>query len=227
MDDFTKDGIRIISVENILEGEDFVKELLYKNSDPKTVLFLSGGKTPKALYNQLLLEARLVYGAVGMIDERYGKIGHERSNALIMDKFSPFYPILNSETLEKTALQYDETARYLFNYFQKSIGLLGIGSDGHTAGIPAIPQIADKILENRSDLVTFYDAKDGFYNERITFTFNAIRKLDQIIIMAFGEDKKFALEMVFKEGPIVETPARFYKDPEIARKTILITDQKM
>ena len=127
--------------------------------------------------------------------------------------------------MDQTAKDYDETVRYLLNYFPKSIFLAGIGGDGHTVGIPAIPHIAEKILEDRSELVASYDARDGFYNERVTITFAGLAKMDQILISAFGEEKKEALNKMFKVGPISEIPARFYKEVEIAPKAILITDQ--
>lgn len=227
MKQFNKDGIKIIKVKDQSEGDDFAKNFLYENSDSKTVIFLSGGKTPKSLCDQILLENKLKAGAFAMTDERYGKVGHSNSNALIMKGFSPFHPILEGKSLEETAKDYDRKIRYLFARFQKSIGILGIGSDGHTAGIPAIPEIAEKILEDRLTLVTSYDAKDGFYNQRVTMTFAGLSKVDQIIIMVFGEDKKEALDKMFKVGPISEVPARFYKEPEISQKTILITDQKV
>lgn len=227
MTDYLKEGIKIIKVGSQAEGDDFVKELLYKNSDPRTVIFLSGGKTPKTMYDQILLENKLKAGAFAMTDDRYGNPNHERSNALIMKYFSPFYPILTGESLEKTALDYDETVRYLLNYFPKSIFLAGIGNDGHTVGIPAIPHIVEKILEDRSSLVLGYDGKDGFYNERVTMTFAALAKMDQIIIMAFGKEKEDSLKKMFKVGPISEIPSRFYKEVEIAPKVILVTDQKV
>ena len=227
MPTFNKDGIKVVQVENPDECEDFAKNFLYENMDAKTVLFLSGGKTPKSLYDQILIENKLKAGAFAMIDERYGDVGHEKSNALMMKYFSPLYPILTGASLEETSAQYDETLRYLFNNFPKSLGILGIGFDGHTAGIPAIPKITEKILDERNSLVTFYDASDGFYDQRITMTFAGLSKLDQILIMAFGEDKKEALGKMFKDGPITEVPARFYLQPEISKKTILITDQKI
>ena len=90
MTQFNRDGIKIVQVENQLEGDDFVKDFLYQNSDPKTVIFLSGGKTPKTLYDQILLENKLSAGAFAMSDDRYGTPGHENSNANIMKYFSPF-----------------------------------------------------------------------------------------------------------------------------------------
>lgn len=235
--------MKIRMVSDSSAGEHIVKDFLYENSDSQTVLFLSGGKTPKSLYEQLLAENKLKYGAVAMTDERYGEVGHENSNALIMKAvpagrqgFNPFCPILNGESLEDTALQYDQTVRDLFARFNKSIGALGIGSDGHTAGIPAIPKIAEEIIEDKTSFVKSYDQSlyhalmhdtPVSYGKRITMTFNAIEKLDQILIMAFGKDKKEALRKMFEKGPEWEIPARFFLRPEISKKTTLVTDQEV
>ncbi len=247
MQSVSRSGLRIIRVKDPSEGEKFAKKFLYENCDEQTVLFLSGGKTPKSLYDQLLSENKLKYGAVGMIDERYGEVGHEGSNANIMKGFRPFYPILNGESLKNTALQYDKTVRSLFARFQKSIGVLGVGSDGHTAGLPAGNQ---KLIRSASsgqeiksqkenEFVTFVEDFPEDNPRRVTMTFAAISRLDRILILVFGEDlpagrqgKKEALAKMFAKDPlqgdalqIEEIPARFYLQPEISQKSILVTDQ--
>jgi 6-phosphogluconolactonase/glucosamine-6-phosphate isomerase/deaminase len=168
-----------------------------------------------------------------MVDERYGEVGHEKSNANMMLGFEPFYSILNGESLENTALHYDKTVRSLFDKSKKSIGILGIGSDGHTAGIPAGIKNYESRIKN-GELVSFFDNFPGENPKRVTMTFNALAKLDQILILVFGEDlpagrqgKKEALRKMFESGPIEEIPARFYLRPEISKKTILVTDQKL
>ena len=65
------------------------------------------------------------------------------------------------------------------------------------------------------------------FKERITMTFLGLSMLDVFIVLVFGEDKKDALEKVFTEGPEEEVPGRFFKRPEIAKRTLLITDQKV
>lgn len=219
--------MKVVKVSSPGEGENFVKDFLYKNCDEQTVLFLSGGKTPKSLYEHLLAENKLKYGAVGMIDERYGEVGHENGNANIMKGFKNFYPTLNGENLENTALQYDQTVRSLFKRFQKSIGVLGIGSDGHTASLPARSQNSKFKSQNDEELVAFVEDFPGESQKRVTMTFNALSKLDKILILVFGEDKKGALKKMFTKGLDWEIPARFFLHSEISQKTILITDQKV
>ncbi len=229
--------MKIIKVKNPQEGIEVCKKLLYEIISKNTVLFLSGGSTPKVLYEQLAKENKLKAGAVSLVDERYGNKSHENSNEkmiqdagliqyLEQDK-TRFYPILQGESIEKTASDYDEAVRYLFSYFKNSVGILGVGVDGHTAGIPAIAEISQKILNDKSSLVTSYDNQDSFYKQRITLTFLGLSKLDKIIVLVFGEDKKKALRLMFKEGLVSEIPSRFLTQPEITNKVILITDQKI
>lgn len=229
-------GINIIKVKNQEEGFEACKSLLYENVSKTSVLFLSGGSTPKPLYEDLVKEQKLSVGAVALVDERYGEKLHENSNEKMIrntglvsyiENHARFYPILENKDVEETAKDYDETARFLFNYFQKNVGILGIGADGHTAGIPAITNISEKILADKSSLVASYENDESFYKKRITLTFLGLSKLDLIIALAFGKEKKKALKAMFKNGSISEIPARFLRTKGIAEKTILITDQKI
>lgn len=227
--------MKIIKVKNPEEGIEICKNLLYEMITKTSVLFLSGGSTPKTLYEILAKEKKLKAGAVSMIDERYGKKAHGGSNELMiknthllpyLQKLNiEFYPILEDKSLGQTAKDYDETIRYLFNYFQKSIAILGIGTDGHTAGLQAGMTNDQYQMSNKTDLVTGFNDFPGDFKQRITLTFLGLSRLDKIIVLVFGKDKKKALKLMFKKGPIAEIPARFLTQQEIAGKVILITDQ--
>ena len=67
----------------------------------------------------------------------------------------------------------------------------------------------------------------GKFKKRITLTFNALSKMDLMIVLVFGSAKKKALNLMFTQGSVEEIPARFFKLSDIAKKTILITDQKV
>ncbi len=221
--------MQIIKVKNSVSGVDVAKELLYKNVNSKTVLLLSGGSTPKLLYETLAIEKKLTPGAVAMVDERYGQKLHEDSNELMIkntkflnflnSKNIRFFPILNSESLENTSVNYDETIRFLFNHFAKTVAILGIGEDGHTAGIPVG---TNEDLD--SDLVKFYTNFPSKLNNRITLTYKALEQIDLLIVLVFGKEKQKTLNKVFKQGSFAEIPARIFKKLEV--KTILITDLK-
>ncbi len=233
------EGIQICNVKTPIEGFELIKEILYAIVNKRTVVYLSGGNTPKELYTALAQEEKLIPGAVGMIDERFGTPFHNTSNEkMIRDtgllrylqmRDIPFYPILKPEkTREETAHAYDETYRKLTAIFQKNVGILGIGTDGHTAGILANSkwQIANSERVDSSALILSYQSNDKF-KERITMTFLGLSMLDVLLVLIFGKDKKEALELVFSQGTKEEIPARFFKNPEIAKKTLFITDQEV
>lgn len=234
------EGVTIARVSNSHEGLTLTERILASIVTQQTLLLLSGGRTPKELYTSLAGKKLLHPGAVGMVDERYGKRMHKDSNEVMLinagfreflsRKNIPFYPVLHERmNREETATSYDEQLRSLFTIYQKSIALLGIGLDGHTAGIPANPIVWQEGFGERSRhmIVAAYDDHGGFYKERITMTSLGLSMMDLLLVLVFGDDKKDALEKVFSDGSMEEVPGRFYKQPEIAKKTVIITDQMM
>ena len=232
-----KDDILIIESATAQKADEIISEILQKYSDQKTALFLSGGKTPKKLYELLATQKTLKAGAVGLIDDRFGEKLHRNSNELmikdtgLLDYFDSqnvrFYSMLEGKSIGESTHDYDESLRFIFKYFPKNVGLLGLGSDGHTAGIPAVPEISRKMIGDQSSLVSHFDAEK--YGQRITMNFNALSVLDLIIILVLGQEKREILAQMFKfggsQGEIEKFPAKFYLKPEIAKKCILITDQ--
>lgn len=257
-----KDGIIVIEAPTVQKANEYVSEILNKYSDSKTALFLSGGTTPKKLYEHLALQKSLRVGSIGLVDERFGEKLHKNSNELMIKKTGlleyfdgqniRFYPILEDSSqanpmynglmhytengevaIEKTTKDYDEALRFIFKYFPKSVGILGLGTDGHTAGLPAGNQkaveIVRKMLDDQSSLVSYYELEG--YGARITMNFNALSMLDLIIILVLGQEKREILAQMFKNSgsltdeDIKKFPTKFYLKPQIAAKTILITDQ--
>jgi 6-phosphogluconolactonase/glucosamine-6-phosphate isomerase/deaminase len=222
----------VVTVSDQNEGFFLAKDILYAVTNRKTVLFLSGGATPKDFYTMLSQEEKL---DVALVDERYGEKMHENSNEQMLQQSgllgylrytkTPFYPVLQKEPgIEETAKQYDETLRFLFNGFQKSVGILGIGLDGHTAGIPVNHEETPK--EKGLLATTFYDFPPP-HIYRISMTFHGLSMIDLLIVLVFGDGKKEALEHMFTSGFEKEIPARFFKRLEMATKTLIITDQKL
>ncbi len=233
-----KNGLIVIDSPTVQKANETVIEILMKYSDFKTALFLSGGKTPLKLYEQMASFKKIKAGAVGQVDERFGQRFHKNSNELVLKESGileyfensnmRFYPMLEEGSeIDSAARNYDEALRFIFKYFPKSVGIMGMGSDGHTAGIPAIPEICKKMMEDQSSLVSFYEAEK--YGARITMNFNALSMLDLIIVLVLGQEKRAMLSELFKSGGSIEDiekfPGKFYLKPEIAAKTILITDQ--
>lgn len=219
---------QIIIAKDQRQGLNYAKDILYRKSNNQTLLLLSGGSTPKELYQTLAQEKELKGKAIGMVDERADKSNFEmikKTGLLIYLKSARigFYPITSSSA-------YDKKIRSLIKSSGKKIAIMGIGADGHTAGLPTgnqkspVPRggkiKSQKYVESISDF-------PGEFRERITLTFKALSQMDLLIILAFGNSKKEALQKMFEKGSIAEIPARFYLSWNIARKTILITDQKI
>ncbi len=228
--------ISITQVVHASGGIEKAKDFLYSYTDASTLLLLSGGNTPQALYKQLAEESLLTVGAVAMVDERYGLPFHEKSNEKMIEESGlirylsstqvPFYSILEDKPLDETAADYEKMLVFLFAQFRKSIAIMGVGDDGHTAGLPAGIQSLKFKVQNEQ-LVTSYNDEVGRYGERITMTFKALGQVGQNVILAFGDEKRNALQKMLEAGSMDEIPARFYARPEIAKKTLLITDQKL
>lgn len=223
-------------VKDLEEGLELAKNILYEKCGRDTVLFISGGSTPKPLYEKISQERKLHVGAVAMVDDRYS-FHQQYSNEIMIAKSGltvfldnqniAFYPILKfGLSREKTAREYDETVSFLLNHFPKSIAILGVGADGHTAGIPAGVNAQEMRVKNEN-YVTEFNSFPQEPKDRVTLTFRALSMVDLLIVLAFGEEKKDVVGKIFTSKDEEKTPACFYNRPRISEKTILITDQKV
>ncbi|MDP2649219.1 MAG: 6-phosphogluconolactonase [bacterium] len=248
-----KKGIAVVSAKDSNQGREYAKTILYRICDGDTLLFLSGGSTPKSLYQEFAKDERLTIGAAALVDERFVKWGDSLSNEEMIrqtgllgyfaDQGIPFHGILNrgssvqslgAKDRGQTALDYEQLLKELLAKFKQKVAIQGIGPDGHTAGIaPNRKDFTDPVFEKGQQALLvsgFEDPKsmtEGGFGERITMTFKALGEMDVIIILAFGENKADALKAMFEKVDLENTPASFYILPEISQKTLLITDQKI
>lgn len=233
-------GITVCPVNDAASGIELSYALLEALSDKKTAWYLSGGSTPKGLYAKVAKEEQLEPGAVGMVDERFGQKWHPKSNELMMKDTGllrylqmrgvPFYPILENESREKTADDYDAKVREMTATYPLSIGILGIGTDGHTSSLaPNRKDFKNPMFDpsQKHLMVSHFDDPKSMYGERVGMTFLGLTMLDVLVLLVFGADKTEAIEAMFDDGPEEEIPARFFKRPEIAEKTLFITDQNV
>lgn len=154
---------------------------------------------------------------VGLIDERYGPLGHSDSNwqslvtAGFNFKHATLLPALKKDLdFEQTCAAYESEIRLAIKNSGTVIGLLGMGSDGHIAGIlPNSPAATDE-----HGLVCAYDAPPL---KRLTLTFHALSFINHAYVFAFGDTKKDAInELLSANLPLNEQPAQFLKKlPEV------------
>lgn len=226
-EDSPRETISIVNARTKLEAIREVKKILYKICSRKTVLFLSGGPNAKLLFESLAKDKKIMLGGAALIDEVFGESNYRESNEKLVKNSgllryldsinAPFYGVLHNKTIDEETKDYDETVRYLLSYFPKAVAFLEIGDKGEIGEIPAASEISQRIFEDKRSYVTSF-------SDTITLTPLALAVFDPIIVLALGKEKKDALKSMFEEGEVSEVPARFFKKPEIAKKTILITD---
>lgn len=222
--------IDVIKVADKEEGQVKAHDLLKSFVDKETVLALSGGTTPN--YRQMIVKpGDILPGAVCVVDERYGKAFHANSNELLIKESGllnylkkcgiGFHKVLRGKNFLQTAADYNQTVSELFEKFPKKIGIMGIGTNLHTAGI-----FPNSTVERSLNLVIADEVEDK-YPQRITLTMRALAEFDSFIIMAFGEEKKKPLLKILDatENDMKRFPAIFYRKAPV--RSFLITDQEL
>lgn len=156
-------------------------------------------------------------------DERYGLYDHPDSNwyqlkkAGFNQKQAIIYEILQTANpdINITTDQYNQQLTKLFQSSNYNLGLLGLGDDGHIAGIlPHSPAI------QATSLVTSYMSKPF---QRITTTFSGLTRLQEVYVLAFGQNKRLAVSNLVNTSLDLQTqPAQIVKS---IKNSTLISDQ--
>ncbi|MEI7709401.1 MAG: 6-phosphogluconolactonase [bacterium] len=178
----------------------------------KSVLFFVTGGSAIAVaveVSKLLKETPQEKLTVTLTDDRYGPVGHKDSNwqQLIEQGFSmpeaKLIPILTDDDFETTVEKFNENLAYEFNVAEYTIGLFGVGLDGHTCGI-----IPGSIAVKSPDLAC------GHHTEtfsRITITPQLIKEFDEAVVFMQGEQKWKLAEDLHKKIDIIKMPVQILK----------------
>lgn len=159
---------------------------------------------------------------IALADERFGRPGHPDSNwqQLLTAGFAlpgaHYHPVLQPGLdLEACTAAYARQLGRLLNQAGFAIGLFGLGSDGHTAGIlPGSPAVAAQ-----AD-VAGYRGPDFW---RITITPPVIARLDEAVLYAMGAQKAPALQQLRRTAGLEEQPAQALK----RAGTLLVYNEQM
>jgi 6-phosphogluconolactonase/glucosamine-6-phosphate isomerase/deaminase len=146
-----------------------------------------------------------------LADERFGVPGHPDSNffqlhqAGLSERGATFVDLLYGGTFEETIAVSDNAMKHLFAYAGVIIGFLGIGVDGHIAGIlPNSPAAVDEQC-----WVIGYKAMQY---ERMTLTPFALSHVQKAFVGAYGEAKLEPLKRLHDEMlPIAAQPAQILR----------------
>ncbi len=212
-----------IYIFNSLEktGQALAERILKISNDAvakkgKFTLALSGGRTPRRLYNLLASEYadKIVWEAVHLFwgDERCVAKDHPDSNYAMADQtlISKIQiPAQNIHRIhtelhppEKAAESYEEMLREFFNNPEDKVSstfdviLLGVGPDGHTASL--FPQ--SLVLEEKNRWVAAVDAPPSFSTrQRITMTFPLMNRSRAAVFLVSGAEKSTVVEMILEK----------------------------
>ncbi len=174
---------------------------------------LSGGTTPKKLYEKLATptyQSKIEWGKVHFYfgDERFVPLDHPDSNykmaknALLSKIDCPashIHPVaVEQESAEAAAAQYGTTlTQHLPANNKFDLVLLGLGADGHTASIfPGTDAVNEKSKLCRAVFVKKMDSW------RVTITFVVINNATNVLLLSEGSTKAHIINTLLA----VDTP---------------------
>lgn len=233
MDAFIKINRFLNKEEATAASGEALNDLLVQNKKQPTLLLLSGGSALKMLdyISPSVLNENLT---ITMADERFSQ-KKEENNFLQLQKTRFFSDALgaetnffgtlarNEETMENLAQRWEANIKKWRDNFPngKIIATLGMGADGHTAGIFPFPEDARKFkqLFENDRWVAAYDVGDkNKYKKRITATITFLKLVDEAIIFVCGKEKKENFNRVLsKTSFLAELPAMVWHNIKQAR----------
>jgi 6-phosphogluconolactonase len=175
-------------------------------------LVLTGGNSPKALYDMLAAspyKERIAWNKLHIFwgDERAVPFSDDRNNAKMtyahllskVPVISAQVHVMRTDTEpEKAALDYEKILRQYFGEGGKSFDLVlsGMGDDGHTLSLFPGTEV---IHEKEAWVKAFYLTTQQMY--RITLTAPVVNRASFIVFLTFGSNKSKALYEVLEGEP--------------------------
>ncbi|MCC7356731.1 MAG: 6-phosphogluconolactonase [Candidatus Doudnabacteria bacterium] len=184
----------------------------------KFLVALSGGTTPKAMYEYLLQQQykdAIDWSVVHIFwsDERFVPYDHSDSTfgstkALFIDELpipaENVHPIPTETTLEDSANAYTKTIQKVFGGDLPKLDLiyLGMGPDGHTASL-----FPDHEITEGTGMIAIERNSPKPPAERLSFTSQLINNAYIVIFLITGEDKAEMVHKILTQGESVNVPA--------------------
>lgn len=207
-------NLNIKSSDNIGEIANFVANLINDKlqQNLKVIWFVSGGSVVplEILILKKINRFNICNLIVTLADERFVAVDSVDSNWFKLKEEGFFMdgvkmiPYLMGEDLISTVKNIEKKLKKEIDNSDYKIGIFGIGTDGHTAGI--LPYTF-AVLNN--ELLCAYDTE---LYERITITPSTIKMLDEAIVYAVGKTKWPVIEkLIFDDLSINEQPSQVLK----------------
>lgn len=206
-------GFNIKNTKDIEEISDFVANSIniHLMKGEKVLWFVTGGSSIK-IESKIADKIKKDYIGelvITLTDERFGNMNHLDSNLFQLKESGFNLPnaklisFLSDKNFEDTTLEIREKIQIELNRAEYKIGIFGLGTDGHIAGI-----LPHSEAVNREELVFSYDT---LQYKRITITSKVISQLDEAILFAMGELKWPMLDKFKKDFEEEEYPSLLLK----------------
>ena len=160
---------------------------------------VSGGRTPWTMFEKLSqMDVAWSDVVIYQVDERIAPLGDVTRNLTNLERIlAECRPTIvampvNDEDLDEATASYAVQLPERFDLVH-----LGLGPDGHTASL--IP--GDPVLEVLDRLVAITGVYQG--EQRMTLTYEALSRADQLLWLVTGADKRTALSQLLRGDPSI------------------------
>lgn len=184
----------------------------------KASLAVSGGSTPKGFFNILSnkdIDWKKV--TITLADERWVELSSDASNTrlvhenLLQNKAAAakFFHLKQGDVLcDETLTDLNIAANNAL--LPLDIVILGMGEDGHTASLfPCSDQVVEGLDVNNKNALMKVEPKTA-PNQRITFSFAALKQSKHVFLHICGDSKKLVLDKAISANDIFEMPIRAF-----------------
>lgn len=192
-----------------------LNKLLEDNKDQSVLLLLSGGSA-FSLLDSLNPENFSEQTTISVLDERFSS-DPKISNFAQLQKTDFYKEVLHAntsffgtqpkpgETKEQVTARMEKNLRdwKKNNKDGKIFATLGMGTDGHTAGIMPFPESPDefkKLFENEAWAVAYNAGNKNQFSDRITTTVTFLKQIDASVAYIVGKNKKEAFGRLLQKS---------------------------
>ncbi|MFA5687547.1 MAG: 6-phosphogluconolactonase [Kiritimatiellales bacterium] len=194
--------------ELIAHGLETFRKLFPALSAPDG-LMLSGGETPLELYRRFAGEKICTQGTLFLSDERYVPVSDPQNNYGVI---APFFGASHIVRV-RTELPIDAAAKTFENNLRRiqhiPFGLLGLGTDGHTA---SLFNLNDAALRDERLAIPVIKLKKP---DRISVTPALLFRIKKIVILATGQAKQPVIEKLLKTPETIPAGVALAGHPDV------------
>ncbi len=178
-------------------------------------VMLAGGRTPLEIYRRAATEDLVPPAALFLSDERYVPSTDPQSNyGTIAPLFKKLIPVKTELPLEEASQAFHDT---LARINQIPLGLLGLGTDGHTASLFNLKDAA--LRDERLAIPVIKPEKP----DRISVTPTLLNRVDRILLLATGAEKIEMIQTLLKKPKTIPAGVALADHPSVE----IWTDQKI